>query len=56
MREIKSAYLGVNGEAIKVWDREDGVLQKKYFVQTIQQLRDRVAALEELNKIIIEEK
>ena len=56
MREIKSIYLGINGEAIKVWDRKDGILQKEYFTQVIQQLEDRVAALEELNKIIKEEK
>lgn len=56
MKEVKSIYLGVNGEAIKVWDREDGVLQKEYLVQTIQQLTDRVVVLEELNRIIREEK
>ena len=56
MKEIKSIYIGVNGKAIKVWDKEGDVLQKEYVIQTIQQLRDRIAALEELRKIIREEK
>lgn len=56
MKEVKSVYLGVNGEAIKVWDRKDGILQKEYFTQVIQQLEERLAILEELVKITREEK
>ena len=48
VRDIKSMYVGVNGEPLKVYDKEEGVLHEEYYEVLIRSMISYNGTLTEL--------
>lgn len=54
VREVKSIYTGVNGEAVKIWDKEEGVLNKELYEQYLKYSVQYQGTLEQLVPLLKE--